>query len=200
MVVVHRAVDLAVHPAVSENLHQFKKLVLELAEHLGDHLGLAGSARGVHHHGGGILVEGIPATVGLGIFKHILNQGGASKRLVGQEPVAGLLDLLDKGLLAVRRHKGLAATLQHSQQANHKVIRILAVDNPGSVLPFFQVTPYLGNIVGKVRPGAHRITVEAHHHVVWAGIPLKGAYGNVGMHLLLHHLSNHPFYGKKQAD
>ena len=132
---VHRAVDLAVHPAVSKNLHQLKKLVLELAEHLGNHLGFAGGTGGVHHHGGGILVECIPAAVRLSILKHILNQGSASKRLVGQEPVAGLLDFLDKGLLAIRRHQGLAATLQHSQQANHKVVRIFAVDNPRNVLP-----------------------------------------------------------------
>ena len=204
MVVVHRAVDLATHPIIAENLHQFIQFIFKLRKTLGHGFRLACRSRGKHHHLGSILVKTVPQGLDFGSVQNVLDlhRTGRSvaKGSVGNKTVTGLLDFLDKGFLAVRRHHRLAAALQHRKERHDKEVGVLAMENPRTVFARFQEPADLGDIGNEFRPSPFGGSVETDDGPVGAAIPLQIANGNVGLHLLLHHFTDHEFNGKQNAD
>ena len=131
MVVVDRAINLAVYPVISKDFHKFEKFIFKLQKALVHSLRFTRRTRRVHHHLGFGLVElaeldfvGFVTIRATRIFitKHILDQSRrhfvrasntTSKRFICQKSIFRLLDFLDKRFLAIRSHKRLAPALEH---------------------------------------------------------------------------------------
>ena len=203
---------MAVHPIVSEDLHQFKKLIFKLQKELVHSLRLARRTGGVHHHLSLGLIELAELERRAFIVcarafssKHILNHRCrliTGKRFIRQKSVFGLLDFLNKSFLTVRRHKSLAPALEHRQKRHRKEIRILAMQNPRRIFTCFQIITYFGNIFNKITPSSARPlgSIKTHKRAFWARILFQFAYRNIRLHFSLHHFSNQIFHHKKYTD
>ena len=131
MVVIDRAINLAVDPVISKDFHKFEKFIFKLQKALVHSLRFTRRTRRVHHHLGFGFVKlaeldfaGFVTIRATRIFitKHILDQSRrhfvrasntTSKRFICQESVFRFLDFLDKRFLAIRSHKRLAPALEH---------------------------------------------------------------------------------------
>ena len=233
MVVVDRAINLAVYPVISKDFHKFKKFIFKLQKAFVHSLRFTRRTRRVHHHLGLRLVElaelerraFIIYALTLRAFprKHILNQSrghfvciqnSASKRFIRYKPIFRLLDFLDKRFLAVRRHKRLAPALEHRQKRDRKVIRILAMQNPGCIFTRFQIIANLGDIAYKIAPSLKSRNIRGNilsvrsiytrtktdKRPIRARIQFQITNRNIRLHFILHHFSNQIFRNENYTD